>query len=132
MHGEAATDRFVMVRDGSSLIRVEWQPRLDVTAEDAQNLLVRLDELSRNECCPMLVHLNGMSSLSRGAFRTFATRLNVSTLALIGPSRVDRLIAKYFVDVHGPRYPSRYFEEAKEARQWLTGPFAPGSPEPRT
>lgn len=126
MDGQTASDRFVMVSD-QSLIRVEWQPRLDVTAEDAENLLVRLEELSPNECRPMLVHLNGMASLSRGAFRTFAHRLNVSALALVGPSGVDRLIAKYFVDVHGPRYPSRYFEEATEARQWLAEPFAPDS-----
>lgn len=128
MDGKAGTDRFVMVCDHGSLIRVEWQPRLDVTTEDAQNLLVRLEELSPDECRPMLVQLNGMSSLSRDALRTFATRLNVSALALVGPSGVDRLIARYFVDVHGPGYPSRYFEQEKEARQWLAQPFEPGSP----
>ena len=77
----------------------------------------------------MLVHLNGMASLSRDAFRTFARRLNVSALALVGPSGVDRLIAKFFVDVHGPGFPSRHFEEAKEARQWLAKPLGP---DPRT
>ncbi|WP_336715255.1 STAS/SEC14 domain-containing protein [Arthrobacter sp. USHLN218] len=128
MEDKAGPDRFVMVCDHSSLIRVEWQPRLDVTTEDARNLLVRLEELSPNECRPMLVQLNGMASLSRDALRAFATRLNVSALALVGPSGVDRLIAKFFLDVHAPGYPSRYFEEEKEARQWLAKPFAPDSP----
>jgi len=123
MCGKVQLDRFIMVREQSSLIRVEWQPKIDVTAEDAETLIGRLGELSPNECPPMLAHLNGMASLSRDAFRTFAGSLNVSALALVGPSRVDRLIASFFLNVHNPRYPSRHFEEPAEARHWLLRPF---------
>jgi hypothetical protein len=123
MCGKVQSDRFVLVRDqGCSLVRVEWQPGLDVTAEDAERLLDRLQELSPDECPPMLAYLNGMASLNRDAFRTFASRLNVRALALVGPSGVDRLIASFFLDVHGPRYPTRHFEETAEARQWLLQP----------
>jgi hypothetical protein len=120
--GEVQADRFVLVREQGSLVRVEWQHGLDVTAEDAERLLDRLQELSPNECPPMLACLNGMASLNRDAFRTFASRLNVRALALVGPSGVDRLIASFFLDVHGPRYPARHFEETAEAKRWLLRP----------
>ena len=36
MDDKVGTGRFVVVCDGNSLIRVEWQPGLEVTTEDAE------------------------------------------------------------------------------------------------
>lgn len=67
----------------------------------------------------MLVDLNGMVTLSRDAFALLAASLNVSALAALGNSAVERVLIEHFRAVHKPLYPVGYFESFREALDWL-------------
>ena len=106
------------IRD--DLIWIEWVTRAVVTDHEALRLVERADALCPDLCAPMLVVLNDMVSLSRGALRTFSHGLNIAAMALVVPSAVDRLLYTYFTEVHDPPYPTRHFDTVDEARTWLT------------
>jgi hypothetical protein len=121
MNGDMSGYRFVLSpQDG--YVRVEWNEGVTVSEQDALDLIRALEEVRPGLCEPMLVILNSMISLDAAALAAFAGRLNVSALALVGPSAVDRLIATFFNDVHRPRYPTRYFPEPQAAIDWLLTP----------
>lgn len=103
-------------------VRVEWTEGVTVSEQDALDLVRELEEVKPGLCDPMLVNLNSMVSLDAAALVIFAGQLNVSAMAIVGPSAVDRLLATYFNDVHRPRYPTRYFPEAGAALDWLLTP----------
>ena len=63
---------------------------MTVTNEEAVSLTERVDVLCPDGCTPMLVELNAMVSLSRAALQTFATRVNVAAMALVGPTIIDQ------------------------------------------
>ncbi len=121
MNGSMSGYRFVLTpQDG--YVRVEWNEGVTVTEQDALDLIRALEEVNPRLCEPMLVILNAMVSLDASALSAFAGRLNVSALALVGPSAVDRVIATFFNDVHRPSYPTRYFPEPHAALDWLLTP----------
>lgn len=114
-----AQDSFtVELRDG--VIWIDWVARTTVTDREASELVARADALCPDVCPPMLVVLNEMVSLSRGALQIFSRGLNIAAMALIGPTAVDRLLVSYFTDVHEPPYPTRHFDTVEEAHAWLT------------
>lgn len=127
VNAEETGPRFALAAD-DGYVCVVWNEDVTVSEQDALDLLHRLEAVSPGRCDPMMVILNSMVSLDASALATFASRLNVSALALVGPSAVDRLIATFFNDVHRPRYPTRYFPEAAAAREWLLTP-GHGTPE---
>ncbi|WP_026550675.1 STAS/SEC14 domain-containing protein [Arthrobacter sp. Br18] len=113
--------RFFAVREDNDLIRVDWEPGITITDDDAQHLIDRLEEISPLVCGPMLINLNGMISLSRGSLSAFALDLNISAMALVGHSAVDRMLVEFFVEVHRPPYPTGYFDSEEPAEDWLLG-----------
>lgn len=116
--GRLAEDSFTAELRGD-LVWVEWVARSNVTDDEAFSLVARADALCPDVCPPMLVVLNEMVSLSRGALKTFSHGLNIAAMALVGPSPVDRLLVRYFTEVHQPPYPTRHFTTVEEATTWL-------------
>ncbi|WP_152916048.1 DUF7793 family protein [Arthrobacter sp. RIT-PI-e] len=107
------------------LIWVTWVPRMRVTEYEALRLAEHTHTLYTDLRAPMLVILNDMVSVSRGALKTFSHELNIAAVALTGPSAVDRFMSQYFTEVHHPPYPARHFDHVDEARSWLsTNPHA--------
>lgn len=102
-----------------AVLWVEWSRSATVSDEMAEALVARTNRLSPDLCPPMLVELNGMVSLSRGALHRFASGLNIAAMALVGPSAVDRTLSEFFKRVHRPPYPTRHFEDSDRARAWL-------------
>ncbi|MBG6216425.1 hypothetical protein IWX75_000869 [Arthrobacter sp. CAN_A6] len=115
------TGRFLAVREDNDLIRVDWDRGITISDDDARQLIARLAELSPLVCGPMLVNLNGMVSLSRGSLSAFAGNLDISAMALVGHSAVDRLLAGFFIGVHRPPYPTCYFDSEEAGEEWLLG-----------
>ena len=114
--------QFLILVQDAGYLQVEWKEGLSVTRQDATELFDCLEELSPSVCPPLLVRLNNMISLSRFALSAFASELNVSALALLGPTAVDRTISTFFMEVHEPPYPTRYFEYTVDAERWLLNP----------
>lgn len=116
--GGPAEDSFTAELRGD-VVRIEWVAGSTVTDHEAFSLVARVDALCPDVCPPMLVVLNEMVSLSRGALKTFSHGLNIAAMALVGPSPVDRLLVSYFTEVHQPPYPTRHFRTVEEATMWL-------------
>ena len=113
------TDPFAMdVHDG--VLRIVWIRGTSVNDVDARALVERSRALSAGVRLPMLVELNGMVTLTRNALLQFAKELNLTAMALVGPSAVDKVIAAHFIEVHEPVYPTRYFPSRDEALTWLS------------
>ncbi|MHA7141899.1 DUF7793 family protein [Arthrobacter sp. Sr33] len=121
--GKKSQRRFSLLPQDAGYIQVDWDEGLTVTEHDATELITSLEKLSPSLCPPMLVHLNNMISLSRPALSAFATGLNVSALAIVGPTAVDRTISTFFMEVYEPPYPTQYFENAIAAERWLLNPY---------
>jgi hypothetical protein len=60
--------------------------------------------------------------MSRGARRVFALPSSVARVALLGSSPVDRVMANFFLSIHAPAAPTRYFTRPEEAMEWLQNP----------
>ncbi len=122
MDGTALTGESFTIELRDGVMWIEWVSSATVTALEASNLVDRADGLRSCGFPPMLVMLNGMVSLSRGALSTFSHGLSIAAMALVGPSPVDRLLTSYFTEVHDPPYPTRHFAIAEDARAWLADP----------
>lgn len=112
-------DGFTASMDGA-VLRVSWDRSATVSEEDALSLIEHAKDVCPGAGVPMLVELNAMVSLSRAALQTFATDLQIPAMALVGTSAVDETLAVFFIRVHEPPYPTRYFTTVPAARDWLT------------
>ncbi|MDV8147233.1 STAS/SEC14 domain-containing protein [Arthrobacter sp. B10-11] len=101
------------------VLHVRWIPDLAICEEAAVAVMSAVNELSRGRSFPMLVDMAATASMSRGARRVFARPSTVAKVALLGSSPVDRAIANFFLGLHAPAAPTRYFTCAKEAIRWL-------------
>lgn len=102
------------------ILWVRWGPNTSVNDADAAALVEQAAAVDPEGRAPMLVELNGMVSLTPGALRSFATALNLTAMAIVGPTAVDRTLVGFFTGVHRPPYPARHFEDVDRARKWLT------------
>lgn len=101
------------------IIHVIWKPRGIIEAEDALAALAAVNEVCGDSEHPMLVNMAMTESVSRDARSIFATPCAASRIALLGSSPVDRLIATFFLGLHKPACPSRFFMSRDEAMRWL-------------
>jgi hypothetical protein len=112
-------DRAFAVQTQERFISTWWTPGIVADAASATRLVERVDQLQVHRTLPILVHLNGMKSLSRCAMQILARELNVPAAALVGPSAVDRTITDFFIQVHAPVYPVGHFINSTSAQEWL-------------
>lgn len=101
------------------VLHVQWMPGLVICEEAAVAVMSAVNELSRGRSFPMLVDMAATASMSRDARRVFARPSAVAKVALLGSSPVDRTIANFFLGIHAPAAPTRYFTCVKEAMGWL-------------
>lgn len=101
------------------VIHVIWKPHGTIEAADAVAALAAVNEICRGSEHPMLVDMAMTESVSRDARSIFATPSAASRIALLGSSPVDRLIATFFLGVHKPACPTRFFTARNEAMRWL-------------
>ena len=67
----------------------------------------------------MLVDMATTSSVTRAARAVFSIPCAASRIALLGASPVDRVLANFFLGVHIPPCPTRFFTSRSEAMNWL-------------
>jgi hypothetical protein len=109
-----------------NVLWVSWNHSQKITSTDVERLFERLTEVAGTYCPPMLLKLNDVTILTRKAQRQLATELNVAALALVGPTPVDKALARHFTEVHKPPFPTRYFTSTYDAQMWITtDPYSP-------
>jgi hypothetical protein len=68
---------------------------------------------------PMLVDMATVASVSREARSIWSIPCDAARIALLGRSPVDRVLANFFLGVHIPPCPTRFFTSRDEATDWL-------------
>jgi hypothetical protein len=68
----------------------------------------------------MLVDMAAVASVSREARGVWSIPCSASRIALLGKSPVDRVLANFFLGVHVPPCPTRFFTSRSEALDWLS------------
>jgi hypothetical protein len=106
----------------NGVLHVRWIPGLAISEDAATAVMAAVNELSGGRPYPMLVDMAASASMSRGARRVFALPSTVARVALLGSSPVDRAMANFFLGIHVPAAPTRYFTSPEEAMEWLQNP----------
>nr|WP_306860619.1 STAS/SEC14 domain-containing protein [Arthrobacter bambusae] len=112
--GKASVDLSV---DGH--LNLRWQPGVHIDVEDAHAAMAKVNELCQRGQHPMLVDMASVASVSREARAVWSIPCGASRIALLGKSPVDRVLANFFLGVHVPPCPTRFFTSRAEAMDWL-------------
>lgn len=100
-------------------VHLRWLPKVDILVEDARAAMAAVNDVCQDVPHPMLVDMATVSSVSREARAIWSIPCSASRIALLGRSPVDRVLANFFLGVHIPPCPTRFFTSRSEAMDWL-------------
>jgi hypothetical protein len=101
------------------IIHLVWKGRVNIKAGDAEAAMAAVNEASKGSEYPMLVDMATTDSVDRRARAVFSILCAASRIALLGTSPVDRVLANFFLGVHIPPCPTRFFTSRVDAMAWL-------------
>lgn len=99
-------------------IHLVWDPQVRIEEEDAMAAMAAVNEIADGGEYPLLVDMATTASVSRKARAVFSIPCAASRIALLGSSPVDRLLANFFLGVHIPPCPTRFFTSRDDALSW--------------
>jgi hypothetical protein len=108
----------VELEDGR-YIHLVWNRSVRIEAEDALSAMDSVNVVGAGSEYPMLVDMATTESVSRPARAVFSIRCAASRIALLGSSPVDRVLANFFLSLHVPPCPTRFFTSRDDALAWL-------------
>lgn len=101
------------------VVRLRWASGINITAAAARAAMAEVNRVCGDRRHPMLVDMTLTASVSRAARTVFAIPCAADTIALLGRSPVDRVIANFIVSVSSLPTPTRYFNSEPAALAWL-------------
>jgi hypothetical protein len=101
------------------VIHLVWKPGIVLDVDDAQAAMAAVNEVADGSDYPMLVDMEKTEAVARQARSVFSIPCAASRIALLGSSPVDRVIANFFLGLHIPPCPTRFFTSREEAMNWL-------------
>ena len=101
------------------IVVVRWKPGVEITGPLATEAMDTVDELNGDHKRPLLVDLTGTATVTREARGAFSRECQVSRMALVGRSAVDRVLANFALKVNSIAIPSRFFTSLPAALAWL-------------
>ena len=101
------------------LIHLIWEPKVRIEQEDAKAAMAAVNEIAGDLTYPMLVDMATTESVTRAARSVFSIPCAANRIALLGASPVDRILANFFLGVHIPPCPTRFFTSRTESLKWL-------------
>ena len=104
------------------VIHLVWEPRVRIEKEDAQAAMAAVNRIAGGGTYPMLVDMATTESLSIQARSGFSIPCAANRIALLGASPVDRILANFFLGVHVPPCPTRFFTSRDDSMKWLQQP----------
>ncbi len=108
----------VELEDGR-YIHLVWNRSVRIEAEDALSAMDAVNVVGDGSEYPMLVDMATTESVSRQARAVFSIPCAASRIALLGSSPVDRVLANFFLSLHVPPCPTRFFTSGDDALAWL-------------
>ncbi|WP_455577954.1 DUF7793 family protein [Arthrobacter citreus] len=118
---EISIDKRVQVTDCTGYVRVTLPPGRVITGPMAAAAAAEFNPLAQTGPRPLLLDVTGVEAITRGARSVFAAARSVSSVAVLGTSQVDRVIANFLLGGDLPACPARYFSSAAQALDWLKG-----------
>ncbi|WP_457964931.1 STAS/SEC14 domain-containing protein [Arthrobacter sp. D1-29] len=101
------------------VIHLVWNQSTKIEAVDAQAAMAAVNQAGNGSEYPMLVDMATTESVSRQARGVFSIPCAANRIALLGSSPVDRVLANFFLSMHVPPCPTRFFTSRPEAMAWL-------------
>lgn len=101
------------------ILHLIWEPKVRIEVHDAQAAMAAVNDIAGDGSYPMLVDMATTESVSREARGVFSIPCAANRIALLGASPVDRIIANFFLGVHIPPCPTRFFTSRSESMKWL-------------
>lgn len=101
------------------IIHLIWEPRVRIEVQDAQAAMAAVNRIAGDGNYPMLVDMATTENVSIQARSVFSIPCAANRIALLGASPVDRIIANFFLGVHVPPCPTRFFTSRTESMKWL-------------
>jgi hypothetical protein len=100
------------------VLYMRWKPGAYIGIDVARAGLAAISELCQGARLPMLVEIQGVTH-SAAARKLFPDPSNISRIALLGSSPVDRMIAMFRLPLLPAEFPMRYFTSRDKAIEWL-------------
>lgn len=101
------------------IIHLIWEPRVRIELQDAQAAMATVNRIAGDGNYPMLVDMATTEAVTRDARSVFSIPCAANRIALLGASPVDRIIANFFLGVHIPPCPTRFFTSRDDSMKWL-------------
>lgn len=108
----------VYLEDGR-YIHLVWNRSVRIEEVDAHAAMASVNVVADGGEYPMLVDMATTESVSRQARAVFSIPCAASRIALLGSSPVDRVLANFFLSLHVPPCPTRFFTARDDAMAWL-------------
>lgn len=100
-------------------IHLVWNRSVRIEEVDAHEAMAAVNVVADGSEYPMLVDMATTESVSRQARAVFSIPCAASRIALLGSSPVDRVLANFFLSLHVPPCPTRFFTSRDDAMAWL-------------
>jgi len=101
------------------IIHLIWERSVRIEVEDAQAAMAAVNRIAGEGTYPMLVDMATTENVSIQARSVFSIPCAANRIALLGASPVDRIIANFFLGVHIPPCPTRFFTSRSDSMKWL-------------
>ena len=101
------------------IIHLVWEPRVRIEVHDARAAMAAVNKIAGDASYPMLVDMATTEAVTIEARSVFSIPCAANRIALLGSSPVDRIIANFFLGVHNPPCPTRFFTSRDESMKWL-------------
>ena len=101
------------------VIHLIWEPKVRIEIQDAEAAMAAVNRIAGDASYPMLVDMATTEDVTRAARSVFSIPCAANRIALLGASPVDRIIANFFLGVHTPPCPTRFFTSRTESMKWL-------------
>ena len=108
-----------IVLQDDGVLHLQWDHRIVVEGSDAKAAMATVNEICQGTPHPMLVDMATTKSVTREARSVFSIPCDANRIALLGSSPVDSVIANFFLGLHTPPCPTRFFTSRSEALAWL-------------
>ena len=100
----------------SGILQLVWAGGSALETGDAAESVLAISKISAGRLLPLLIDISDVK-LSAGARNHYLDSRFVSSVALVGESNVDRVVAAWMR--RGNECPQRYFTSTSEALAWL-------------
>jgi hypothetical protein len=100
------------------VLHMRWKPGAYIGIDVARAGLAAISALCQGAKLPMLVEIQGVTH-SAAARKLFPDPSNISRMALLGSSPVDRVIAMFRLPLLPAGFPIKYFTSPDKAMAWL-------------